>query len=282
MSRMRNQTPSGGKPATADAQTDIQADIQAADQAADQASFGFRAVPRGERQGLVNQVFEKVAGQYDLMNDLMSGGLHRLWKRDLVTVLNPPRGKQTFRLLDMAGGTGDIALRVLQNAGPNVTAVLADINPEMLKVAERRVQDAGFEARISIEEVNAEALPFEDASFDAYTIAFGIRNVTDIPKALDEAFRVVKIGGKFACLEFSHVDVPLLDRLYDFHSFEVIPRLGRWVADSEDAYAYLVESIRKFPDQADFAKMIEAAGFENVGYRNLTGGIAAIHWGWKL
>ena len=245
-------------------------------------SFGFKEVPRDERQRLVNEVFEKVADRYDLMNDLMSGGLHRLWKRDLIGVLNPPRGNQAFRLLDMAGGTGDIAMRFIETAGPNATAVLSDINPEMLKVGAERIRSAGLSERISIQEANAETLPFESASFDAYTIAFGIRNVTNMDKALAEAFRVLKIGGRFACLEFSHVDVPLLDRLYDFHSFEVIPRLGRWIADSEDSYAYLVESIRKFPNQEAFARMISDAGFENVGYRNLTGGIAAIHWGWRL
>jgi demethylmenaquinone methyltransferase / 2-methoxy-6-polyprenyl-1,4-benzoquinol methylase len=246
------------------------------------ASFGFRDVPRQDRQTLVNDVFDKVADRYDLMNDLMSGGLHRLWKRDLVTVLNPPRGNRDFRLLDVAGGTGDVAMRVVNTAGPNTTAVLCDINAEMLKVGARRIEDAGLTDQITTLEANAERLPLEDKSFDAYTIAFGIRNVTDMDAALREAFRVLKVGGRFVCLEFSHVDVPVLDKLYDFHSFEVIPRLGKWMTDSEDSYAYLVESIRKFPKQDAFAERLRAAGFEQVQYQNLTGGIAALHSGWKL
>ncbi len=245
-------------------------------------SFGFRDVPENERQNLVNQVFASVAGRYDLMNDLMSGGLHRLWKRDLISLLNAPRGAIPFKLLDVAGGTGDIAIRYAREAGTLATAVICDISPEMLEVGRRRITEAGFESRISCIEGNAEALPFADSSFDAYTIAFGIRNVTHIDKALAEAYRVLKPGGRWLCLEFSECQIPLLDRLYDFHSFEVIPRLGRLAAGAAEPYRYLVESIRKFPDQEAFARLIRDAGFARVTYRNLTGGIAAIHAAWKI
>ena len=223
-------------------------------------SFGFRAVPETERQGLVNQVFAAVAGRYDLMNDLMSGGLHRLWKRDLITMLNAPRGETPFRLLDVAGGTGDIALRYARDSGPKATAVICDISPEMLEVGRNRISAAGLQNRIACVEGNAEALPFESGSFDAYTIAFGIRNVTHIDKALAEAYRVLKPGGRFLCLEFSECQVPILDRLYDFHSFEVIPRLGKFTAGAAEPYRYLVESIRRFPKQEAFAGLVRGAG----------------------
>ena len=250
--------------------------------AAETASFGYRNVPETERQGLVNRVFSSVAERYDLMNDLMSGGLHRAWKDDFVTQLNPPRGDQSFRLLDVAGGTGDVAMRAVRRGGPDMRAAICDISPEMLDVGRRRVEKAGLSDRIALVEGNAEDLPFADRSFDAYTIAFGIRNVTHIDKALAEAYRVLKVGGHFLCLEFSECQVPVLDRLYDLHSFEVIPRLGKLTAGDEESYRYLVESIRKFPKQEAFASMIRAAGFEEVSYRNLTGGIAAIHSGWRI
>jgi demethylmenaquinone methyltransferase/2-methoxy-6-polyprenyl-1,4-benzoquinol methylase len=223
-----------------------------------------------------------VAERYDLMNDLMSGGLHRLWKSDFIAWLNPPRGGQPFRLIDVAGGTADIALRFIASGGPACTADLVDISPEMVAVGERRVAAAGYADRIKLQVGNAEQLPFPDKTFDSYTIAFGIRNVTHIDRAIAEAYRVLKRGGRFMCLEFSEVDVPMLDRLYDFHSFEVIPRLGEAVAGDRASYQYLVESIRRFPPQEDFAGMIRGAGFERVSFRNLTGGVAAIHSGWKL
>lgn len=247
-----------------------------------QTSFGFRDVAETDRQGLVNEVFASVAERYDLMNDLMSGGLHRLWKRDFITWLNPPKGDSAFKLIDVAGGTGDIAMRYAAMSGPSATATICDISPEMLAVGRRKIAEAGLSDRITCVEGNAESLPFADRSFDAYTIAFGIRNVTHIDRALADAFRVLKPGGRFLCLEFSECQVPLLDRLYDFHSFEVIPRLGRLTAGAAEPYQYLVESIRKFPKQDAFASLIRGAGFEQVSYRNLTGGIAAMHSGWKI
>jgi demethylmenaquinone methyltransferase / 2-methoxy-6-polyprenyl-1,4-benzoquinol methylase len=247
-----------------------------------QAAFGFRQVAAERRQGLVNEVFSAVAGRYDLMNDLMSGGLHRLWKDDLITWLNPPRSARPFELIDVAAGTGDLALKALAAGGPGCRAVLCDINPAMLAVGQARVAGAGLAARAGFAIANAEALPFPDKRFDAFTIGFGIRNVTRIEKALSEAYRVLKTGGRFLCLEFSCCDVPMLDRLYDFHSFEIIPRLGELAAGASEPYRYLVESIRKFPPQARFAGMLEAAQFARVSFRNLTGGIAAIHSGWRL
>ncbi len=247
-----------------------------------QTSFGYRDVPETERQGLVNEVFARVAERYDLMNDLMSGGLHRIWKSDFVTMLNPPRGASPFRLLDVAGGTGDIAIRTVTAGGQGTTAVVCDVSREMLDVGRRRVDERGLTQRITLQEGNAESLPFPDRSFDAYTISFGIRNVTHIDRALSEAYRVLKTGGHFLCLEFSECQVPVLDRLYDFHSFEIIPRLGELAAGDRESYQYLVESIRKFPRQDRFAQMIREAGFQNVTYRNLTGGIAAIHSGWRI
>ncbi len=242
-------------------------------------SFGFEAVAEESRQSLVNQVFSKVAQRYDLMNDLMSAGLHRLWKADLITILAPPKGNTPFALVDVAGGTGDIAHRFLEAGGPGASAVICDISAEMMDVGRART-DAG--APLEFVQANAESLPFSDSRFDAYTIAFGIRNVTHIDKALAEAYRVLRPGGRFLCLEFSNVEMPLLDRVYDAYSFNAIPALGKLVAGDEDSYRYLVESIRRFPDQERFAEMVQEAGFARVSYRNLTGGIAAIHSGWRI
>jgi demethylmenaquinone methyltransferase/2-methoxy-6-polyprenyl-1,4-benzoquinol methylase len=247
----------------------------------ERASFGFRQVPVGDKQAMVDDVFHSVAGRYDLMNDLMSGGLHRLWKGAMVSALNPPRSGRAWRLLDVAGGTGDIAFRVLEASDGHASAVVADINASMLAVGRERAEARGF-GRVEFREANAEALPFEDASFDAYTIAFGIRNVPRIETALSEAFRVLKRGGRFLCLEFSEVDVPMLDRVYEAYSFKVIPELGRVVAGDAESYRYLVESIRTFPNQERFAGLIRDAGFARVTYRNFSGGIAALHSGWKL
>ncbi|MCL4768499.1 MAG: bifunctional demethylmenaquinone methyltransferase/2-methoxy-6-polyprenyl-1,4-benzoquinol methylase UbiE [Hyphomicrobiaceae bacterium] len=252
------------------------------DQHGPAASFGFREVRPEERQGLVNQVFATVADRYDLMNDLMSGGLHRLWKTDLVAMLNPPRSDQPFSLVDVAGGTADVALRALRSGGAGCSAVICDISQDMLRVGRGKVEAEGRTRQVAFVEGNAEALPFAAGSFDAYTIAFGIRNVTHVDRALREAWRVLKPGGRFLCLEFSQCRVPILDDLYDWHSFAVIPRLGQLVGTGEEPYRYLVESIRKFPPQEDFAGMVRDAGFEQVAWRNLTGGIAAIHSGWRI
>ncbi len=243
-------------------------------------SYGFRAVRDGEKQDLVDKVFHRVAGRYDLMNDLMSGGLHRVWKNAAVAWLNPPK-RPGWRLLDMAGGTGDIAFRVVDASRGQAEAVVGDINASMLAVGRERAEKRGY-GGISFVEANAETLPFEDASFDAYTIAFGIRNVPHIDRALAEAYRVLKRGGRFLCLEFSEVDVPLLDRVYEAWSFNAIPRIGQVVTGDGEPYRYLVESIRKFPRQRDFATMIERAGFSRVSWRDYSGGIAAAHSGWKL
>jgi demethylmenaquinone methyltransferase / 2-methoxy-6-polyprenyl-1,4-benzoquinol methylase len=254
-------------------------DLKNQDQPEAEASFGFGRVAKSARQGLVNQVFSKVAGRYDVMNDLMSGGLHRLWKAELINTLSPPKGPTPFALVDVAGGTGDIAFRYLDAVGPGGSAVICDISKEMIDLGKARAKDRG---PLTFVQGNAEALPFEDRRFDAYTIAFGIRNVTHIDQALREAFRVLKPGGRFLCLEFSSVEVPLLDTLYDAYSFNAIPVLGGLVAGDAESYRYLVESIRRFPDQERFAQLIRDAGLERVGYRNLTGGIAAIHSGWRL
>ena len=244
--------------------------------------FGFRDVPLDDKQALVNDVFHSVASRYDLMNDLMSGGLHRVWKDIMVTALNPPRNDAPFSLLDVAGGTGDIAFRAARAAGAGFHATVCDINADMLEVGRSRAVKRHLDDRITFIEGNAETLAFADKSFDAYTIAFGIRNVPRIDHALAEAFRVLRPGSRFLCLEFSTVDVPGLDRLYDLFSFKVIPPLGRAVTGDAESYRYLVESIRKFPRPNAFAEMIRAAGFSRVSWQSLSGGIVALHSGWRL
>jgi demethylmenaquinone methyltransferase/2-methoxy-6-polyprenyl-1,4-benzoquinol methylase len=223
-----------------------------------------------------------VARRYDLMNDLMSVGLHRLWKDIMINALNPPRGDAPFALLDVAGGTGDIAFRAAKAAGSGFHATVCDINSDMLAVGRQRAIARHLDDRVAFVEGNAEALAFPDRHFDAYTIAFGIRNVPRIDLALGEAFRVLRPGSRFLCLEFSTVDVPGLDRLYDLFSFKVIPPLGRAVTGDAQSYQYLVESIRKFPRPNAFAEMIRAAGFSRVSWQSLSGGIVALHSGWRL
>jgi demethylmenaquinone methyltransferase/2-methoxy-6-polyprenyl-1,4-benzoquinol methylase len=223
-----------------------------------------------------------VAKRYDLMNDLMSGGLHRAWKDVMINALNPPRGERPFALLDVAGGTGDIAFRAAKAGGSGFRATVCDINSDMLTVGRERAAARHLEDQISFVEGNAEALAFPDGGFDAYTIAFGIRNVPRIDRALSEAFRVLKPGSRFLCLEFSTVDVPGLDRIYDLFSFKVIPPLGKAVTGDAESYQYLVESIRKFPRPNAFAEMIRAAGFSRVNWQSLSGGIVALHSGWRL
>ncbi|MGB5092731.1 MAG: bifunctional demethylmenaquinone methyltransferase/2-methoxy-6-polyprenyl-1,4-benzoquinol methylase UbiE [Parvibaculum sp.] len=244
--------------------------------------FGFREVPESEKQKLVHDVFERVASRYDLMNDLLSGGLHRAWKQAMVDQVNPPRNDRPFAHIDVAGGTGDVAFRCLDRAGKGTHVSVCDINSHMLGVGKSRAEAQAHGGRVDFTCGDAEALPFPDKSFDAYTIAFGIRNVTHRDRALDEAYRVLKPGGHFLCLEFSQVVVPGLDELYNAYSFAAAPRIGKLVTGDGAPYQYLVESIRRFPDQSAFARMIEDAGFARVTYRNFTGGIAALHSGWRL
>lgn len=244
-------------------------------------SYGFRDVADGEKQGLVNDVFHKVAKRYDIMNDLMSAGLHRLWKDGMVAALNP-RKDSSFKALDVAGGTGDIAFRIVEASGRKAHVTVLDINGSMLGVGEERAAKKGLSENLAFVEANAESLPFDANSFDAYTIAFGIRNVPHIDVALREAYRVLKRGGRLLVLEFSEVEMPLLDRFYDEWSFKAIPRVGQAITGDSEPYQYLVESIRKFPNQRDFARMIETAGFSRVTFTNYSGGIAALHSAWKL
>jgi demethylmenaquinone methyltransferase/2-methoxy-6-polyprenyl-1,4-benzoquinol methylase len=243
--------------------------------------FGFRRVPKEEKAPLVRAVFDSVAGRYDLMNDLMSAGIHRWWKSEMVAWLNPRPGQ---RLLDVAGGTGDIARRALSRLEPTVggAVVVCDANRQMLEIGRARAIDDGILMGMEWLGGDAEALPFADRSFDLYTIAFGLRNVTHIEHALAEARRVLKPGGRFMCLEFTPAIEPLLQPLYDFYSFQVLPLLGQIVTGDRDAYAYLVESIRRFPSQSEVCELIAAAGLDRARFRNLTGGVAALHSAWRL
>ncbi|HWE76350.1 MAG TPA: bifunctional demethylmenaquinone methyltransferase/2-methoxy-6-polyprenyl-1,4-benzoquinol methylase UbiE [Stellaceae bacterium] len=249
-----------------------------ADQAR-QTDFGFREVAEDEKTSLVRDVFDSVARSYDLMNDLMSGGVHRVWKADLIARLQPRPGEI---LLDLAGGTGDIARRFLGRAGKSGQVIVCDINESMVAAGRDRALDDGVPNGITWLVGNAEELPIAESSVDCCTISFGLRNVTHKQKALEEARRVLKPGGRFFCLEFSRVEAPVLRRLYDLYSFTVLPRLGAVVARDRDSYQYLVESIRRFPPQAELAAMMERAGFEQVTWRNLSAGIAALHCGWRL
>ncbi len=241
--------------------------------------FGEKQVAPDEKTKLVRGVFDSVAPSYDVMNDLMSGGLHRLWKDHLVRKIRPRAG---MRFLDVAGGTGDIAFRIRKKVGKGSQITLCDINAEMLAVGRDRAIDKGMGDDFEWITGNAESLPIPDHSVDVYTIAFGLRNVTHIDDALSEALRVLKPGGRFYCLEFSKVHEPLLARIYDEYSYKLIPKIGKIVAKDEESYQYLVESIRKFPSQKELLKRMEAAGFRQCRYENLTFGVVAIHMGVKI
>lgn len=244
--------------------------------------FGFRTVAANAKAGLVREVFDSVADRYDVMNDLMSFGVHRVWKNAMLDVIAPRPG---LTYLDVAGGTGDIAFRIRERVAKRsgkARIVVADINTEMLRVGRDRAIDKGIAADLEWLCLDAQSVPLPDRSVDVYTIAFGLRNVTDIRLALREARRVLKPGGRFLCLEFSKVVLPIVDRAYDAYSFTVLPFLGRTVAHNADAYRYLAESIRKMPPQDELAAWMRDAGFANVGYRNYSGGIAALHSGWRI
>jgi demethylmenaquinone methyltransferase/2-methoxy-6-polyprenyl-1,4-benzoquinol methylase len=246
------------------------------------AHFGHTEVSIQEKQALVDEVFRTVARRYDLMNDLMSMGLHRAWKEALVTAVDPPRGKASFHLLDIAGGTGDIAFRVVEAGGTGTRVTVVDVNPGMLTVGRERAIERELDDVVSFSSGNAEALPFPERSFDAATISFGIRNVPRMERALSEAYRVLRPGGHFLCLEFSSVDIPGFDALYNLYSFNIIPALGRAVVGDAEPYRYLVESIRRFPKPSVFSGMIKAAGFRRVSHTTITGGIVALHSAWRL
>jgi len=245
----------------------------------EQASFGYRDIPAAEKAGMVREVFESVAPRYDLMNDLMSAGVHRLWKNTLVDVLNPRPGE---KFLDVAGGTGDIAFRIARRQRERPDVTICDINPAMLDVGRDRAVDRGLLQGLTWTTGDAEGLPFPDCSFDGYTIAFGLRNVTDIGKALQEAWRVLKPGGRFYCLEFSKVTSAPVARVYDAYSERALPFFGRVVARDAESYRYLHESIRRFPPQRELADRMRRAGFARVAWRNMTLGVVALHSGWRI
>lgn len=238
--------------------------------------FGYETVDKDEKEARVAEVFHSVAGNYDLMNDLMSMGIHRLWKRTTMDLAAIKRGQQ---VLDLAGGTGDLTIKMSRLVGPSGSVVLSDINPSMLEEGRKRLINKGIVGNVSFKEINAEAIPFDDQTFDLVTIGFGLRNVTDQLKALKEMRRVLKPGGRLVVLEFSKPVVPGLDKLYDFYSFNIIPKIGKVVANDEASYRYLAESIRMHPDQETLKLLMEEAGFDEVDYKNLTGGIVAIHRG---
>ena len=240
--------------------------------------FGFETVSESEKAGRVQGVFGSVASRYDIMNDVMSGGIHRVWKDAMMDWLAPRSGQ---KLLDVAGGTGDIAYRFLKRAGQGHATVL-DLTEEMLVEGRKRAEASQMADQLDWSVGDAMALPFPDNSFDVYTISFGIRNVTRPQDALNEAFRVLRPGGRLMVLEFSQIPNPVMQGAYDRYSFNLIPLMGQLIANDRDSYQYLVESIRKFPDQDKFLKMVRSAGFENAKYRNLTAGIACLHSGWKI
>ena len=248
-----------------------------ADTSSETVDFGFSTVPRGEKRHKVREVFDSVAGRYDIMNDLMSLGVHRLWKREFVAMMDP-RPHRT--LLDLAGGTGDISLRWLAAGGGPV--LMTDINEAMLRVGRGRAEEQARIEGIGFAVADAEALPLRDSCVDRVSIAFGLRNCTDKDRVLAEARRVLKPGGRFFCLEFSRLQVAAAQPLYEKWSFVALPAIGARVAQDRESYQYLAESIRMFPDQETLAGMMRRAGFERVAYRNLSGGIAAIHSGWRL
>lgn len=240
--------------------------------------FGTEAVDANEKTARVRDVFSRVAAKYDVMNDFMSAGVHRLWKRSFVARINP---RQHHDILDVAGGTGDISF-LMHKASNGANITVSDINPEMLKVGQARAADRGLLGKLQWREANAEELPFDDNSFDIYTIAFGLRNVTHIDEALAEAFRVLKPGGRFYCLEFSRPVIAPLRKMYDAYSFKVIPKIGEIVAHDRESYQYLVDSIRQFPHQQGLKLRLQDAGFKNATFENLSAGIAAIHSGTKI
>lgn len=241
--------------------------------------FGFQTVDEDQKAGLVHEVFSSVASKYDVMNDLMSMGIHRVWKDAMMDWLAPRSGQ---RLLDVAGGTGDVAFRFLERAGDGASATVLDMTEMMLLEGQKRAEATDKAHALDWVVGDAMALPFEDNTFDVYTISFGIRNVTRVEDALTEAYRVLRPGGRLMVLEFSQIPNDLMQKAYDLYSFNVIPAMGKLVTGDRDSYQYLVESIRRFPDQDRFAEMIRTAGFELVKYRNLSMGIAALHSGWKL
>jgi demethylmenaquinone methyltransferase / 2-methoxy-6-polyprenyl-1,4-benzoquinol methylase len=246
--------------------------------AAESASFGFREVPENEKAGLVRGVFDSVSGRYDIMNDLMSGGAHRLWKDSFFAWLAPRDGE---RIVDVAGGTGDIAFRMAA-AAPGARIDVCDINESMIRTGRNRAFDRGIVSGLDWSVGDAEHLPFPDRTFDAYTIAFGLRNVTRPLQALKDAYRILKPGGRYFCLEFSQVQAPAMAAIYDLYSFNLLPKIGRYVARDEESYRYLAESIRMFPNQERLKDLMREAGFARVSHRNMFGGIVAIHCGWRI
>ena len=241
--------------------------------------FGFKQVDAEKKEGLVAEVFSSVASKYDIMNDVMSFGVHRIWKKIAMAHTGLKKG---MHALDIAGGTGDLTIQMSKQVGASGEVIISDINPAMLEQGRRRLIDKGVAGNVKFVEANAEELPFEDDAFNCVTIAFGLRNVTDKDKALKEMHRVLKPGGRLLVLEFSKPVVPGLDKIYDFYSFKILPKMGKLIANDEDSYRYLAESIRMHPDQATLKAMMENAGFERCTYHNMTGGIVALHKGFKL